>query len=177
MANDRIATIVKEINYWKAHKLLPDVYCDFLLALYTRGDTAEVSAQSIRSRNTILTVQMILLVLLLPFSFLVIYSTQFHLILQLGILVLFFSYSCWMAVLLKKNNTIFFQVALVIALLLLLFMSVITSQFLSDYKWLINILLPLNFLIWLLLGYKNHMKYLMFSSIIGLLFTLFFIVL
>ncbi|RCW65345.1 hypothetical protein [Saliterribacillus persicus] len=33
--------IIDEIKHWKASKLLPEHYCDFLLALYTEGDVKE----------------------------------------------------------------------------------------------------------------------------------------
>ncbi|WP_255822151.1 hypothetical protein [Halobacillus shinanisalinarum] len=36
--NNRMETIVKEIHYLKQNRLLPHEYCDFLLALYIKGD-------------------------------------------------------------------------------------------------------------------------------------------
>jgi len=37
MDQQRKATIIHEIKYWKDNHLLPEHYCDFLLALYTEG--------------------------------------------------------------------------------------------------------------------------------------------
>ncbi len=37
MDQQRKATIIHEIKYWKDNHLLPPHYCDFLLALYTEG--------------------------------------------------------------------------------------------------------------------------------------------
>ena len=37
MDENRKQIIIKEIGYWKNNKLLPEQYCDFLLALYTEG--------------------------------------------------------------------------------------------------------------------------------------------
>ncbi|QGH34956.1 hypothetical protein GI584_13315 [Gracilibacillus salitolerans] len=41
MDEERKQTIINEINYWKTHQLLPNQYCDFLLALYTEGEGAK----------------------------------------------------------------------------------------------------------------------------------------
>ena len=30
--------IINEIIYWKKNRMLPEHYCDFLLALYTKGN-------------------------------------------------------------------------------------------------------------------------------------------
>ncbi|WP_440898184.1 hypothetical protein ACS127_15190 [Amphibacillus sp. Q70] len=38
MNGQRKATIINEIKYWKENRLLPDEYCDYLLALYTEGE-------------------------------------------------------------------------------------------------------------------------------------------
>ncbi|MFC4404192.1 hypothetical protein [Gracilibacillus xinjiangensis] len=38
MDAERKEVILKEINYWKSHHLLPVHYCDFLIALYTEGE-------------------------------------------------------------------------------------------------------------------------------------------
>lgn len=40
MDQQRRATIIHEIKYWKDNHLLPSHYCDFLLALYTEGTGA-----------------------------------------------------------------------------------------------------------------------------------------
>ena len=37
MDENRKQIIIKEIGYWKNNKLLPEQYCNFLLALYTEG--------------------------------------------------------------------------------------------------------------------------------------------
>lgn len=39
MDQNRKKIIIEEIRYWKEHKLLPETYCNFLLTLYTQGNT------------------------------------------------------------------------------------------------------------------------------------------
>ncbi len=41
MDETRKQIIINEIEYWKEHHLLPEQYCDFLLALYTEGNGIE----------------------------------------------------------------------------------------------------------------------------------------
>lgn len=38
MVDDRKLIIIKEIKHWKRNQLLPNRYCDFLIALYTHGE-------------------------------------------------------------------------------------------------------------------------------------------
>lgn len=44
MNPQRKRIIISEIKYWKQSKLLPEHYCDFLIALYGQGDGENVSA-------------------------------------------------------------------------------------------------------------------------------------
>ncbi|MCS0823668.1 hypothetical protein NX029_06770 [Cytobacillus firmus] len=37
MDENRKKVIVNELLYWKKSRMLPDRYCDYLLALYTEG--------------------------------------------------------------------------------------------------------------------------------------------
>lgn len=42
----RKITIINEIRYWKDNHLLPEHYCDFLMALYTEGEQDKADALS-----------------------------------------------------------------------------------------------------------------------------------
>lgn len=121
--NNRINIIVNEINYWKRNKLLPDTYCDYLLALYTKGESDDFSKSS--SFQTVIPIlQLVLCTLLLPFSFLVIYFTRFEDVLQLTILFLFLIYAIWCFKSLKKHTNNLSHVALVNALFIMLLFSI-----------------------------------------------------
>ena len=48
MNEQRKKIIVAEIKYWKQSKLLPDQYCDFLLALYSQGDQQETEEITVK---------------------------------------------------------------------------------------------------------------------------------
>ncbi|WP_156290709.1 hypothetical protein [Oceanobacillus salinisoli] len=175
MSDNRVSTIVKEIKYWKEHKLLPETYCDFLLALYTNGD-GELSGTSKKNKVMVL-LPAILCIMLLPFSFLVIYFTKFEAVLQLTILILFFSYSFWCSIYLKKHTTYLYHMALVISLLLLLMFTVFIGNLWNGHSYLIAGIILLNFIFWLFLSNRQHLHYLKFTGVIGLVFSIIYIIL
>ncbi|WP_188453635.1 hypothetical protein [Virgibacillus oceani] len=179
MAEERIAIIIKEINYWKQHKLLPEMYCDYLLALYTKGTgQGEANTTEKGKIKMVLILQFILQLLLLPFSFLVTYFTEFHPIMQLGILSLFIVLSFWQYKSLKTEDNIICQLSFVIFLLLVFLTSVFAGEILiRSNQWLTTIIMLLNFLGWIVCSKKKGILYLNFIGIIGIIFTSFYIVL
>lgn len=95
LSDQRIKIIVKEINYWKENKLLPVVYCDFLLALYTRGEDTESMEKSdelVSSNKSKLTLlilfQVFILLLGLLLSVVIIYASPLDMGLKTIILLL-----------------------------------------------------------------------------------------
>lgn len=176
MEEERIATIVNEIEYWKEHKLLPDQQCDFLLALYTKGES-NTKALSKSNQYTgkepkwIKAMQIILLLLLLPFSFLVLYFTEFHIYLQLGILALFFSYAIWSFLYFKQRAAIYFHLSIVISLFLLMLFTICFSKVLFHQSSAVNLIIMFNFVIWLFVGRYYKLQYLIITSILGLIFV------
>src|SRR5690625_7431814 len=121
MPDNRTQVIINEINYWKEHKLLPDVYCDFLLALYTHGE--EASHKSYSSKMFL--VYTTLLIPLTPLSFVVIYISQFSPILQIGILTVFLIFAIWIYSIFKNLQNPFTYLPLFTILLLILLISLV----------------------------------------------------
>ena len=54
MNESRKQIIINEIIYWKKNRMLPEHYCDFLLALYTKGNGLQDQSQKSRLRKNIL---------------------------------------------------------------------------------------------------------------------------
>ncbi|MFD1038505.1 hypothetical protein ACFQ3N_08885 [Virgibacillus byunsanensis] len=180
LTENRIATIVKEINYWKEHNLLPNVYCDFLLALYTNGEDqieTEPSTKSHKKFKPTTFIQIILLLLLIPFSFLVIYFTQFSMVLQISTLLFFIGYSFWMYQNFRKDKDMYYHLSLIVLLFLLLLTTMFLTGLLWNSDWVIAILLLIHFVSWFIISKKNNIKYLKITSVFGIIFTIFYIVL
>lgn len=177
MEEKRIATIVNEIEYWKKHKLLPDQQCDFLLALYTNGEkVTKIPGKSklniSHESRMIKMMQLIILLLLLPFSFLVLYFTEFHSYLQLGILALFFSYAFWSFFNLKQTSNNYYHLSLMISLFLLMFFTIVFAKLLFSQSDTVNLIIILNFILWLVIGRYYKLQYLIIGGILGLIFVI-----
>lgn len=172
MPDNRTQVIINEINYWKEHKLLPDVYCDFLLALYTHGE--EASHKSYSSKMFL--VYTILLIPLTPLSFVVIYITQFSPILQIGILTLFLIFAIWSYSIFKKHQYHFTYLALITMLILILLISLFLVQIFFTASSLTQLIIIINFIGWFILGRKNELKFLTIKSVLAVVFTGIYIV-
>lgn len=169
MQDERSAIIVKEIHYWKQHKMLPEVYCDFLLALYTNGEYSpeEEPVKRKQSWSIVTSVQVFLLVMLVPFSFLVTYFTQFQTVLQLCILFLFLSYAVWLLVRFKKTNTYLLHIPMAVLLILSMLITTYVGSMFDASNWLSIGLIVIHFVVWFGIGKKYHFKYLMVGSCFG----------
>ncbi|MBP1947561.1 hypothetical protein [Virgibacillus litoralis] len=176
MSDRRIATVVEEIHYWKEHNLLPDVYCDFLLAIYTNGEGVEEEIVG-KKINIVKAIQLTLLSLLLPFAFLVIYFTEFRASLQVSTLFLFVIYSYWMSRIYSQKISIYYHLSIVTFLLLLLLMSIYISTLFTANQWFLQFVMIMNVISWFILSRRFDIKYLKIVSIFGIAFVILYIVL
>lgn len=172
MEDERRAIIITEIKYWKEHKLLPEQYCDYLLALYTEGeDESKVLAQNRKRISILERFQIVLLYSLLPLAFIVIYFTEFQNHLQLIILGIFLSYSGWLSINYKDHtNRIYFHSAFIISLFLFLLLCIMLTEVIFVHQSILMFVIASNFIFWVLLGYVFKYKYLMLIGFLCLLF-------
>ncbi|MFE7151514.1 hypothetical protein ACFVIJ_14145, partial [Heyndrickxia sporothermodurans] len=90
MDSSRKEVIINEIIYWKNHKMLPDHYCDYLLALYSEGElNNEISDVNKRKHGGKFGILLFILCLIVSVSLFVIYFTELAFILQTMILTSF----------------------------------------------------------------------------------------
>ncbi|SHF68544.1 hypothetical protein SAMN05216225_1002146 [Ornithinibacillus halophilus] len=156
--------------------MLPQNYCDYLLALYTKGDYEEeevLEKQGMKSK-ILLVIQVFLLLLMVPFSLLVIYFTQFKMILQLSILLFFISYALWVFFYHRKKKSSFIYLSLNVLLLLFLFFSLFITKVFTFNEWLVVAIFLVNFGLWSLFGIKLKVKYITILGIAGIIITLFY---
>src|SRR5690625_100734 len=171
MPNERSKIIIREIHYWKEHNLLPEVYCDFLLSLYTQGE------RKVQKISPLLIFNTILLLPLIPISLVVIYHTEIHPILQIGILTLFLTFSIWSYKNFKNQQYFFSYLALVIVLILILLLSLCLAKLATIPALFFPFIILMNFISWLIIGYKRKHKLLKIKGILALIFTSFYIIL
>lgn len=164
MQENRKQIIIKEITYWKENRLLPEQYCDFLLALYTEGNGLQDKTVHSSPRKSNL-----YFLLLIPIGLFLFYFTELSLILQIVLGVISIIIGIYLTAWLAKNGFLF-QIPLIITAILLLFMSVeLTLTYTSGHPLVLYIVLGANCLLWLFTGLKFRQLYFSISGIAGLL--------
>lgn len=173
MVNRHTEIIVEEIKYWKEHKLLPKDKCDFLLALYTKGEQSQTERtnplkhrpfQNIASLATLLCV--------IPLSFIITYLTGFDETLQIGIFLLFISFSFWTYNSFRKTNVLYQYFALLTSLIMTLYATVFVARMYTESMFIMKCVICMNFVFWLWIGWKTQLKYVLITGSIALLLLL-----
>lgn len=163
MQENRKQIIINEILYWKQNRLLPDQYCDFLLALYTEGKGLQTQTGKSKSRKT-----NALLLLLIPTGIFLFYFTELSLTLQIVMSVFFLVMGIYLIFILAKKGLLF-QIPLIITAILLLFISVQLTLTYTSSPFSLYMVIAINCLLWLFIGLKFKQLYFSISGIAGLL--------
>jgi hypothetical protein len=168
MNESRKQIIINEIIYWKKNRMLPEHYCDFLLALYTKGNGLQGQSQKSRLRKNVL-----LLLILIPIGIFLFYFTELSLTLQI-VFGLFLIIMGILLTLYSAKRGMLFQIPLIITAFLLLFVSVqITVIHTSDDSFMLYIVLAINCFIWIFTGLKLKQIYFTISGTAGLILLIF----
>lgn len=167
----RKAIIVSEIKYWKDNRLLPEAYCDYLLALYTKGEEDEQAAgltENKKRQTEMITLLFILLnALITPIvAFVIIYSN-----LNLGSIILLLSITflttATLSIIAWKRHRINPKYILLVFLLNLFILTLIVIyQWITQY-WLIITLILGQLLLWIILGFKQKNLLLILLALFG----------
>ncbi|XXM73710.1 hypothetical protein ACQ0QQ_07410 [Lysinibacillus sphaericus] len=171
--HDREAVIVNEIKFWKQNNMLPDQYCDYLLALYTNGNQpVQDTASDKGNRNHRLTV-ILLSAFIISFSLFVIYFTELSVVLQTAILTGFVVLLIGMRIYYtkKKFSTPFIRIAA--AFLILILSLNISDSLFEGARSVTYAVLFLNCISWMILGLKRKLIYFTLSGALGILIILF----
>ncbi|MGD7044002.1 hypothetical protein [Jeotgalibacillus proteolyticus] len=174
MREQRKEIITNEILYWKANKILPSHYCDYLLALYNEGEAVSEKSPISKTRAVLslnhstsnfysmITVWMALI------SFVVFNFTELSVILQTAFLSIF-------VVLLfiqgfkKKTNKWVRHISIITAVFILLLQSLqIWEKYFSDNLPLLFFLIGIQCVIWMVMGWKFKLSYLSAGGFLGL---------
>lgn len=176
MALQRKQIIMNEIVFWKKNKLLPEHYCDFLLALYAQGEnqadkqTENVSkALLVKKRNYNLVLYTILgLITAILIATLFIVTTAILIPITIAAIVIFAF--LFIAVKLVKNKSIMAPLMFVFSALLLLGLSFkVWDVYFGDEPLILIGLIFGNCLLWLFSGLLMKLVYFSISGILGLL--------
>lgn len=167
MDPQRQEIIINEIMQWRKSKLLPERYCDFLLALYSGGEGQSALVET--KRNKIgLYVSSVILIAIMLVSVFFIYFTELSLILQmaLGLLLLLSSITAIFYFFKKGFSP---QIPLASAAFIFLILSSETaSRLYSGNQAILYAALVSNCLIWIFIGKKYAFISFLLSGLVGL---------
>ncbi|MCQ5364216.1 hypothetical protein NOW01_04265 [Anoxybacillus salavatliensis] len=177
MEQKRKEIIINEIKYWKQTRLLPEQYCDFLLALYTEGNRDDVETPTKQVPAWAIRATAVMIGICLSFALLVIYFTELSFVLQTLILSLFVII-CFIAVRFFVRHKIVVHMALILGALSLLLLSIRTCDvYFSGSTSALALTVMGNCFVWLFIGWRFSLMYFVISGVVGiiLLFSSFFI--
>lgn len=170
----RKAIIIGEIKYWKDNRLLPEAYCDYLLALYTKGEEEETSSKSSQSmkKNVLTLIFLILNVLVAPgIAFFIIYA-QVNLMATISLLFLALVMSLGLSYIAWKLYHIEFNYIILVLLLNLLILSMIVINQWVTHTVIALVMIYLQLIVWIFLGAKLKNKSLLIIGILGMLISM-----
>lgn len=175
MKTDKKNLIINEIHYWKENKLLPETYCDFLLALYTEGNQVEEDEKATKKKRNskgisgIQTLLYVILLFVFLATLLVIYFTELSFVLQISLVIFLLLISLVVTAYFIRKSLLF-QVPLSLTFIQLLIGSISLIEYLTngDQFWMGGTVV-INCLLWIITGYFLRVKYLLISSSVGLI--------
>lgn len=166
MQQKRKSIIINEIMYWKKNKLLPEQYCDYLLALYTEGNQPKENRKGGNGKK--LNLVNLLFILLIPLSVFLLYFTELSIILQTAFAILFIILGAGLFFYFIKKE-IMLHIPIISSALILLFLSVeLVTTFLPNHSLALYIDLFINCALWILTGWKWRIIYLIIAGCLGI---------
>lgn len=167
MNENRKSIIVKEILYWKESRMLPEQYCDYLLALYTEGNRPkEIRKESTKKQRIHINY---LFLMLIPIAVFLLYFTELSFILQTALLSILIVLTLGASIYFSKKG-INYQIPLIASALLLLLISVeVASSVFVNNVLVLYITLFFNCLIWALCGWRLKLIYFLISGCLGII--------
>ncbi|WP_017728372.1 hypothetical protein [Halalkalibacterium ligniniphilum] len=176
MDSNRKDIIVREINYWKQSKLLPEHYCDFLLTLYTEGEQEESKKFSrklkMSKRSIFLLASVIGLFLL---TLLVIYFTDFSIAMQIGFGFFLTCFVLYLGYQVRLSNQSLAHLAYFMAALLLFVLTLKGVHSLFGENRLTNgVTVLIHCSAWMFIGWKWKIPYFLLAGGASMILLLYF---
>lgn len=179
MDEKRKETIIKEIKYWRKSKLLPEQYCDFLLTLYSEGEEAVVDSKE-KVASSFLTMRSLLPFIMVQAMFflavLIIYFTDFSIVMQIMIGIFFTIAIVFIANKVKAQYLLLTYLFLLMAALLLFLLTVhiVVNVFQANSLYLAAATF-VHCIVWFLIGWKWRIRFFTVAGVLGMIVLLFFL--
>ncbi|MBS4176308.1 hypothetical protein [Lederbergia citrea] len=174
MNDSRKKVILKEINFWKQNNMLPEQYCNYLIALYSEGDAQQ--QPKIKKRNMIYSNELLfslLYLIIIAIAIVITYITDFSFGLQtlflsiLGVILLLSLYYYRR----KKKNQLVINITG--AFLVLLYTVQLNEAFFENNASTLYIMLFVNCLVWIVIGIWRKQPFFIIAGAIAITALLF----
>nr|WP_254119507.1 hypothetical protein [Bacillus sp. FJAT-29790] len=154
--------------------MLPEHYCDYLLALYTEGEQPPQEIRKKTKGNKIRMIQFLFL-MIIPLIVYLIHFTELSISLQMAFSILsIFAGICFTFYFSRKG--ILLQIPLISSALILLLSSVeFISRAYPERQEILYFILIINSILWLLTGWKLKLPSFIISGLLGLVLIIIFI--
>ncbi len=175
MKDDKKSIILNEIHFWKSNRMLPEHYCDYLIALYSEGEEVQEvkkNKKKIVSKETIfslLFLTIIILMIVITYITAISFGMQ-TLFLSLFVIILLASLYYF-----KKKELNPMVIYITAAFLMLLYSVQIHNAFFDKGTISLYILLLINSFFWIIGGIWGKRLFFIISGSIAMLLLLFLI--
>lgn len=162
--------ILNEIHYWKDTRILPEQYCNYLLALYSEGEEEEIT--SVKRKPII---SSIFIALIIVGALIVNYFTENHAAMQITIYLFLI---CSLVVIsifeYKKNRTLLIPLV-AFSFVFVLFTVNLWETFFPKKILFLYIGLLLNCIMWLVVGKVLRLQYFLAAGVLGMFIIGYFV--
>ncbi len=178
MDEKRKEIIIKEIKYWKKSNLLPEHYCDFLYTLYTEGEQSVDAEKKTGSR--FLNIQSLILFIMVQAMFLlavlVIYFTDFSIVMQMIVGIIFTIAILLIAIKTKAHSLLLSYLYFLMAAMILYLgtVQVIVTVFQANSHYLAFATF-IHCAAWFTIGWKYRIRFFTVAGVLGIIVLLFFL--
>ncbi|WP_088072757.1 hypothetical protein [Gottfriedia luciferensis] len=164
MDEHRKRIILKEIKFWKENRMLPEQYCNYLLTIYSEGDTKDnLDKNGYDKLWALLGVSPFILAPLVTY---LLYFTELSLNLQLLIYPTVLIFLIISAILLSIKKLIWRHITYIVIAIISLELIIDWVGFLTKLSPLmLGIVLFANCLIWILIGFLKKLTYFIYSGV------------
>jgi hypothetical protein len=151
--------IINEIQFWKQNKMLPEHYCDYLLALYNQGEDTDEKPAGNRKLPVGAVAISLLIIALIPVSLFVIYFTELSFVLQTAILTGFVVLLIFAGIYYSKKEIVLPVIYISAALIILIYSVNVADAYFQGSLIATYIILFANCFLWLAAGVLMRLLY------------------
>jgi hypothetical protein len=160
--------IINEIRFWKQNKMLPDHYCDYLLALYNQGEDLEETGSKKSKIPMTAFFTSVLVIALIPFSLFVIYFTELSFVLQTAILAGFVVLLIFSGIYYSNKELVLPVILITTAMIVLIYSIHLSDSIFRGSQFVTYVVLFCNCFLWLLSGIYLRLLYFTIAGVAGL---------